>query len=102
MLQLHPDFDPDHLSDAPITSDYQYDDGAWDYVDDTYSLPLTDERLEKTYFELAGIHYPDAGDDLVPGNFKEFTRDRIDISFEEHAGQMLFTDDDEGPDSKEV
>ncbi|MFZ1825930.1 MAG: T9SS type A sorting domain-containing protein [Chitinophagales bacterium] len=102
MLQLHPDFDPDHLSDAPITSDYQYDDGAWDYVDDTYSLPLTDERLEKTYFELAGIHYPDAGDDLVPGNFKEFTRDRIDISFEEHAAQMLFTDDDEGPDSKEV
>lgn len=38
----------------------------------------------------------------LPGNFKEFTRDRIDYSYEEHALQMLFTDTDEDPTYKEV
>ncbi|MBK7110815.1 MAG: hypothetical protein IPH61_17305 [Bacteroidetes bacterium] len=99
MLQLHPSFDPDHLSDEEI-SDYNYSDGAWDYVD--VGSPSTDGRLEKAFFEITGIHYPLEDDDLIPGNFKEFTRDRIDNSFEEHAAQMMFTHDDDGPESKEV
>ncbi|MBK8682278.1 MAG: hypothetical protein IPN31_10325 [Bacteroidetes bacterium] len=69
---------------------------------DDWDYPLIDTRLEKAFFELAGIHYPEDEDDLIPGNFKEFTRDRIDNSFEEHAGQMLFTKDDDGPESKEI
>ena len=91
MLQLHPDFVVDDNSDDPITLNYQITDGEW-----TYST--VDPYLEDIFNQITGI----PADDLKPGNFKEFTRDRIDISFTEHANQMLFTDDDEGPETKEI
>ncbi|MFZ1611357.1 MAG: hypothetical protein WAT52_09835 [Chitinophagales bacterium] len=99
MLQLHPSYNPSNPS--AVVSGYIYTDDPWEYVDD-WDYPLIDTRLEKAFFELAGIHYPEDEDDLIPGNFKEFTRDRIDNSFEEHAGQMLFTKEDDGPESKEI
>ncbi|MBK7569007.1 MAG: hypothetical protein IPI31_14390 [Bacteroidetes bacterium] len=48
------------------------------------------------------MHHPTTTSDLLTGNFRDFIRTRIDNSFEEHAIQMLFTDNDEEPENKEV
>lgn len=93
MLQLHPDYGDvaADISNIALPIGVQYTDGEW-----TYST--VDTRLQDIFNEITGI----PADDLITGNFKEFTRDRLDISFMEHAVQMEFTDTDEGPQTKEV
>lgn len=102
MLALHEDFDADHLSDLPIDP-FTFSTTPFDYITNTYPFSSSpDIRIKDAFYHISGIHYPDVDDPLIPGNFKEFTRDRIDNSFEEHAAQMLFTHDDDGPETKEV
>lgn len=96
MLNLHEDFDAGDLSTTLIDI-YQIPTTEWNYVDGVGD-PSTDSRLISAFYQITGI--PAAS--LAPGNFKEFTRDRIDLSFEEHANWMLFTNTDDGPESKEV
>ena len=90
---LHPNFDPGDL-ESEITS-YVYTDGDW-----TYSTE--DTRLDDAFSGIAGRHFPDNDDPLLAGNYTDFTRERLDISYEEHANQMNFTSADTGPETKEV
>lgn len=94
MLSLHDEFDPAHLSDVAIDP-FEYTTTEWDYSP-------TDTRLDDAFNGISGVHFPDADDDLLTGNFKEFTRDRIDNSFTEHSEWMQFTDSDTDPEDKEV
>ena len=95
MCELHPEYDPLDLTTEELF-EYQYE-GAWDYVDG--GVPSDpDPDLINAFYGITGI----PADDLRTGNFKELTRDRIDHTFEEHAIQMLFTHEDDGPETKEV
>ena len=99
MCEMHPEYDGENL-DLDYWDPYIYE-GPWNYADG--GIPTApDEDLKEAFYKINGISYPDDDDELVPGNFKEFTRDRIDYSYEEHALQMLFTDTDEDPTYKEV
>jgi len=93
MLQLHPDYSEvsADLAGLELDHDVKYSEPEWSYS-------TVDSRLGTIFNEITGI----PANDLVNGNFKEFTRDRLDITFMEHANQMEFTDADEGPSTKEV
>lgn len=94
MADLHPPFDPSHILDYdynPIDFSTISPYGAWDYT------PSVDPRLSLTFNRITGI-----GSSIMPGNFKEFTRDRISITYDEHAYWMSFLDTDDDPEDKEV
>ncbi len=96
MLALHPQFDAGTYTTVEIDA-FDYDTPVWDFV--SGGVPSTpDYRLDDAFYGITGM----PANALVTGNFKEFTRDRLDISFEEHANWMLFTDDDDDPEDKEV
>lgn len=66
------------------------------------SLDPPDYRLEAAFKKLTGVHYPAAATPLFAGNYKEFTRDRIDLVYAQHAEHLLFTNADTGPEKKTV
>ena len=103
LVSLNPAYTTSMPPSYSIT-DFEYgetppdDDTPWDYTD-----PIDgDSRLQQAFYGITGRHYPTATDPLIPGNYKEFVRDRIDITFMEHANQMYFTNADTDPENKEV
>ena len=104
MLSLQPNYDPGDPDDITI-ADYTYTSGEWDYILEAPAPPnpsTPDSRLIDAFNGIAGVHHQTTTSDLLTGNFRDFIRTRIDNSFEEHAIQMLFTDNDEEPENKEV
>lgn len=90
----------EHLTDI----DYdllQFTSGIWQYYNNPPPAGNMDNRLNDAFKQIIGM--PSSSYiGLRPGNFKELVRDRLDISFEEHAFHMKFTHDDDGPETKEV
>lgn len=98
MTPLHPQYPETYANYTDdLFSELQYSTPTWDYV------PDADDRLDNGEFEgILGKHFPLTDDPLLPGNFKDLTLTRLDISFEEHAYWLGFTGEDDGPDSKEI
>lgn len=102
LLTLHPDYNPDNPYDVSVP-EHVFPAPGWDYVDGMgLTLDPPDDRLDATFKNITGVHYPAVASPLSAGNYKEFTRDRIDLVYEEHAEHMLFTHDDTEPENKEV
>lgn len=97
---LHPDYDPANLTTMILAPEYYTVE--WDYVTTYPSPSAPDVNLITPFYGISGIHYPAYNTALLSGNYKDFTRTRIDNSYEEHAAQMLFTGSDTGPETKEV
>jgi len=97
---LHPDYDPDNLTEMELDP-YIYT-GAWDYVT-TYPTPSpADADLIEAFYGVSGLHLSFYDSPLLTGNYKDFTKTRLDNSFEEHAVQLGFTGDDTDPSDKVV
>lgn len=97
MIAIHEEY-PEESTDL---EDYAFTDMKIDSPTWTYT-PTADTRLDQHFKGIVGVHYPLAADPLLPGNFKEFTRDRLDISFEEHAYWLDFESADVSENSKEI
>ncbi len=95
MLQLHLGYNP-ATPEAAITGTFKYPAPSWSYA--SYG----DSRLVPAFYGITGKHFPTPGSPLLPGNFKEFTRDRIDNAFEAHAPHMLFNAGYVGSEAKEI
>lgn len=94
MLGLHIGYDP--LNPEEEMSNWKYPAPAWSYAG------YGDSRLVPAFYGITGKHYPSPASPLKVGNFKEFTRDRIDNVFQAHAPWMLFHAGYTGPEKKEI
>ena len=96
MLPLHPSY-PELSTDL---DEYEFD--VVQYTTTPWTYSTLDTRLSTVFNNITGVHTPLATSPLIPGNFKEFTRDRLDNSFTEHANWLDFLDTDDGPETKEI
>jgi len=94
MLGLHIGYDP--VNPEAEVDNWNYPAPAWSYAG------YGDSRLVPAFYGITGKHYPSPASPLEVGNFKEFTRDRIDNVFQAHAPWMLFHAGYTGPEKKEI
>lgn len=101
LTNLHTGFDPDDLEKD---LDFELFPDPWNYVEDIapFAPSAPDGNLIDAFYGITGIHHPLTDSPLLPGNYKDFTRTRLDISYEEHAAQMHFTAADTDPKNKQV
>lgn len=94
MLGLQPGYDP--LNPENPVADMDYPAPSWSYAG------YGDSRLVPSFYGITGKHYPTPASPLKVGNFKEFTRDRIDNVYQAHAPWLLFNAGYTGPEKKEI
>lgn len=69
---------------------------AWTYAGSA------DTRLRCAFDGITGIPYPTGGSPLKTGNFKDFAKNRIKMSYDEHSEHLFFRDTDTGAENKEI